>query len=151
MPCSSTWRTCLFQPTTRAITISVCHTDSMIYTCSVVPHSHCGFSYRRPGPSSWRCLSTQDVAVRHCVTHRRSLPKLSTFTIPFRLGRAKSHIIFCDSDLNSLSGVYLNSYQNFLVIGMRMHHYLRSWGANIHKNVKFIHSMFQQSSWCAYR
>ncbi|KAH9037787.1 hypothetical protein EDB84DRAFT_1267884 [Lactarius hengduanensis] len=27
---------------------------------------------------------------------------------------------------------------------MRMHHYLRSWGANIHKNVKFIHRTIQQ-------
>jgi hypothetical protein len=26
---------------------------------------------------------------------------------------------------------------------MRMHHYLRSWGANIRKNLKFIHSMPQ--------
>ena len=68
----------------------------------------------------------------------------------FRLGRAKSHIIFCDSDLNTLPGVYLNAYQNFLVIGMRMHHYLRSWGANIRKNVKFIHSMLHQYSWRAY-
>lgn len=61
-----------------------------------------------------------------------------------QLGRAKSHIIFCDSDLNTLPGVYLNAYQNFLVIGMRMHHYLCSWGANIHKNVKFIHRTIQQ-------
>jgi len=61
-----------------------------------------------------------------------------------QLGRAKSHIIFCDSDLNTLPGVYLNAYQNFLVIGMRMHHYLRSWGANIRKNVKFIHRTIQQ-------
>jgi hypothetical protein len=58
-----------------------------------------------------------------------------------RLGRAKSHIIFCDTDLNTIPGVYLNAYQNFLVIAMRMHHYLRSWGANIRKNLKFIHSM----------
>jgi hypothetical protein len=36
--------------------------------------------------------------------------------------------------------VYLNAYQNFLVIAMRMHHYLRSWGANIRKNLKYIHS-----------
>jgi hypothetical protein len=59
----------------------------------------------------------------------------------FRLGRAKSHIIFCDTDLNTIPGVYLNAYQNFLVIAMRMHHYLRSWGANIRKNLKFIYSM----------
>ena len=61
----------------------------------------------------------------------------------FRLGRAKSHIIFCDTDLNTIPGVYLNAYQNFLVVAMRMHHYLRSWGANIRKNLKFIHSMAQ--------
>jgi hypothetical protein len=60
-----------------------------------------------------------------------------------RLGRAKSHIIFCDTDLNTIPGVYLNAYQNFLVVAMRMHHYLRSWGANIRKNLKFIHSMAQ--------
>ena len=58
-----------------------------------------------------------------------------------RLGRAKSHVIFCDTDLNTIHGVYLNAYQNFLVVAMRMHHYLRSWGANIRKNLKFIHSM----------
>ena len=63
-----------------------------------------------------------------------------------RLGRAKSHIIFCDSDLNTLPGVYMNAYQNFLVVGMRMHHYLRSWGANIRKNLKFIHSITRNSS-----
>jgi len=56
-----------------------------------------------------------------------------------QLGRTKSHIIFCDSHLNTLTGVYLNAYQNFLVVAMRMHHYLRSWGANIRKNLKFIH------------
>ncbi|KAI0254936.1 hypothetical protein BJV78DRAFT_1120365 [Lactifluus subvellereus] len=27
---------------------------------------------------------------------------------------------------------------------MRMHHYLRSWGANVRKNVKFIHRTIQQ-------
>ncbi|KAF8486067.1 hypothetical protein DFH94DRAFT_622360 [Russula ochroleuca] len=27
---------------------------------------------------------------------------------------------------------------------MRMHHYLRSWGANIRKNLKFIHRTIQQ-------
>ncbi|KAH9960852.1 hypothetical protein BC827DRAFT_367291 [Russula dissimulans] len=27
---------------------------------------------------------------------------------------------------------------------MRMHHYLRSWGANIRKNLNFIHRTIQQ-------
>ena len=68
---------------------------------------------------------------------------LYLYRLPSRLGRAKSHIIFCDTDLNTIPGVYLNAYQNFLVVAMRMHHYLRSWGANIRKNLKFIHSMAQ--------
>jgi len=38
----------------------------------------------------------------------------------------------------------MNVYQNFLVVAMRMHHYLRSWGANIRKNLKFIHRTIQQ-------
>jgi hypothetical protein len=40
----------------------------------------------------------------------------------------------------------MNAYQNFLVVAMRMHHYLRSWGANIRKNLKFIHSIPRTSS-----
>jgi hypothetical protein len=35
--------------------------------------------------------------------------------------------------------VHLNAYRNFLVITMRMPYYLRGWGANIRKNLKFIH------------
>src|SRR6266702_796352 len=99
------------------------------------------------GQSSWILLpSTAAVALAlpsytRCCSTSPICPALRPYNSRFRLGRAKSHIIFCDSDLNTLPGVYLNAYQNFLAIGMRMHHYLRSWGANIHKNVKFIHSM----------
>jgi telomerase reverse transcriptase len=118
-------------------------------TCKLTPYavedvlsqittSYCGFSHHRPRASRRLCLLAQDVAV--CLTAR--LFQSSSLTCSyFRLGRAKSHIIFCDSDLNTLPVVYLNAYQNLLVVAMRMHHYLRSWGANIRKNVKFIHSM----------
>ena len=84
-------------------------------------------------PSYTRCCSA---------FHNNQPRSLLIPSLP-RLGRAKSHIIFCDTDLNTIPGVYLNAYQNFLVVAMRMHHYLRSWGANIRKNLKFIHSMAQ--------
>src|SRR5216684_3570309 len=86
------------------------------------------------------------------VSNRAVLSRSPLITIVIlRLGRAKSHIVFCDTDLNTIPGVYLNAYQNFLVVAMRMHHYLRSWGANIHKNLKYIHSMSQLFSSDSFR
>ncbi|THH09180.1 hypothetical protein EW146_g8757 [Bondarzewia mesenterica] len=61
-----------------------------------------------------------------------------------QLAKAKSHIIYCDTDLNSERVVYFNVYQNFLLVAMKMHHYLKCWGTNIGKNTKFIHSTIQQ-------
>jgi hypothetical protein len=121
---------------------------AVVHTLNRIMISHCGFSDRRPRASRGPCLLTQDVAV--CFTMHGSSKVLAPDRSYFRLGRAKSHIIFCDSSLNTLPVVYLNAYQNFLVVAMRMHHYLRSWGANVRKNVKFIHSMPQGFSLCCF-
>jgi len=61
-----------------------------------------------------------------------------------QLTKAKSHIIFCDSGLNSPHVVHLNVYQNFLLSAMKMHHYLREWGLNVTKSACFIRNTVQQ-------
>ncbi|TFY78052.1 hypothetical protein EWM64_g5961 [Hericium alpestre] len=58
--------------------------------------------------------------------------------------KTKSHTIFCDISLNPEHVVYLNVYQNFMLVAMKMHHYLRSWGLNINKNAAFIQKTIAQ-------
>ncbi|CCM03069.1 uncharacterized protein FIBRA_05189 [Fibroporia radiculosa] len=60
------------------------------------------------------------------------------------LTKAKSHILFCDADLNSPRTVYLNIYQNFLLTAMKMHHYLHQWGLNTKKSSPFLRNTIHQ-------
>lgn len=57
-----------------------------------------------------------------------------------RQTKLRSHIIYCDSDLNSDHTAYLNIYQNFLLAAMKMHQYIRNWGISIGKSSKLIQS-----------
>ena len=57
------------------------------------------------------------------------------------MSKAKSHIIFCDTSLSSQRCVYLNIYENFLLVAMKMQRYLRAWGPKrVQRNQKFIYS-----------
>ena len=57
-----------------------------------------------------------------------------------RLAKAKSHDIYCDAELNTGHVVHLNIYQNLVLSAMKMHSYIRTWGIDVAKNWKFIHS-----------
>ncbi|KAI0955894.1 hypothetical protein AcV7_006436 [Taiwanofungus camphoratus] len=61
-----------------------------------------------------------------------------------QLTKSKSHIIYCDADLNSPHTIYLNIYQNFMISAMKMHHYLCHWGLDTRKNFTFIHNTVRQ-------
>lgn len=57
-----------------------------------------------------------------------------------RLAKSKSHIIYNDVELNSKDAVYLNLYQNYAVLAMKMHYYLREWGLDLSKSHAFVMS-----------
>ena len=65
---------------------------------------------------------------------------------PYRLAKSKSHIIYNDAELNSREAIYVNIYQNFTVLAMKMHHYLRQWGLDVDKSHTFIMRMLCLSS-----
>jgi hypothetical protein len=65
----------------------------------------------------------------------------SEFVTLIRLAKSKRHDIYCDTEFNTSTTVYLNIYQNFVLSAMKMHRYLRCWGIDVSKNVAFIHSM----------
>lgn len=54
------------------------------------------------------------------------------------MAKAKSHAIFSDGDLNTEYVVYLNIYQNSLMMALKMHEYLRTWSANRRRNNTFL-------------
>ncbi|KAG9006699.1 hypothetical protein FRB93_008431 [Tulasnella sp. JGI-2019a] len=43
--------------------------------------------------------------------------------------KMRNHVIFNDTNLNGRKIVYVNVFQNFLFTAMKMHGYLKSWGA----------------------
>ncbi|PFH53166.1 hypothetical protein AMATHDRAFT_39050 [Amanita thiersii Skay4041] len=55
-----------------------------------------------------------------------------------QLSRMRCHVIYNDSDLNTEHTVYLNLYQHFLVIAMKMHAYIRAGGLGHKINESFI-------------
>jgi len=59
-----------------------------------------------------------------------------------RLAKYRSHMLFCDTTLNPEHVVYLNAYQNFLIVAVKMLAYIRAWGINISKSSKFIFSAY---------
>ncbi|KAF7374776.1 Telomerase reverse transcriptase [Mycena sanguinolenta] len=66
-----------------------------------------------------------------------------------QLAKARSHVIFNDSNLNSLDTVYLNIYQNFLLSAMKMNGYIRDWGLHTNKHASFLQDVVEQMiSYC---
>jgi len=55
-----------------------------------------------------------------------------------RLAQARCHVIYTDSNLNRTSVIYLNIYQNFILVAMKMHCYLREWHAGRYKQTSLI-------------
>lgn len=102
--------------------------------------------YRRPPRfvdggiwSSARCsIHPQDDAVGSII---QILSVLSHSDRLCRLAKSKSHIIYNDAGLNSTHAVYLNIYQNFTVLAMKMHSYLREWRLNVAKSHAFVLGM----------
>lgn len=60
-----------------------------------------------------------------------------------RLAKSRGHIIYNDTSLNSAYTVHLNVYRNYLITAAKLHYYLDSWGVDVSKNTKFLHSMFE--------
>lgn len=56
-----------------------------------------------------------------------------------RLAKTRSHIIYCDSQLNTEHVVHLNIYQNFLLSAMKMHSYIREWGSGANLASSFLY------------
>ncbi|KAM6504331.1 hypothetical protein JOM56_001274 [Amanita muscaria] len=50
----------------------------------------------------------------------------------------RCHIIYTDTSLNGEYVVHLNIYQNFLLLAMKMHTFLRARGLGLRKNESFI-------------
>jgi len=67
-----------------------------------------------------------------------------------RQTKFRSHIIYCDSDLNSKHTVYINIYQNFVLVAMKMHLYIHDWGISTKKSSKFIRGM-SHALLCSFR
>lgn len=87
---------------------------------------------RRPG-STFLYKMLQYVVSPRCIV-------LISLKFYGRLAKARSHIIYCDMDLNTEHTVYLNIHQNFMLCAMKMHNYLQAWATNTTKNATFIHS-----------
>jgi telomerase reverse transcriptase len=66
------------------------------------------------------------------------------------LAKARSHIIYTDSRLNSAHTVYKNIYQNFLLTAMKMDAYVRDWEGKRHRGThKLVKDAIKQvSSYC---
>ena len=56
------------------------------------------------------------------------------------MAKSRSHIIYNDADLNSIDAIYVNVYQNFVLLAMKMHHYVRQLGLDLAKGHDFIMS-----------
>ncbi|OJT07372.1 Telomerase reverse transcriptase [Trametes pubescens] len=67
-----------------------------------------------------------------------------------QLAKSKSHIVYNDATLNSAHAVHLNAYQNFTVLAMKMHHYLRQWGLDVPKHHAFVLKTIRQAIRFAY-
>ena len=59
-----------------------------------------------------------------------------------RYSKSRSHIIYTDASLNSEHVVHLNIYQNFLLLAMKMHTYLRARGLGSRKNESFVFRLY---------
>ncbi|CAK5268459.1 unnamed protein product [Mycena citricolor] len=70
------------------------------------------------------------------------------------LAKARTHVIFNDSTLNSQTAVLTNIYQNFLLCALKMNSYLSEWGIDVRRHTPFIWTTIQQMvfySWAATR
>jgi hypothetical protein len=62
-----------------------------------------------------------------------------------RFAKHRSHIIYCDTLLNSVDGVYRNIYDNFLLAAAKMHRYIRAWGIVPWNETIFLLSEYRRS------
>lgn len=68
-----------------------------------------------------------------------------TFTRKMLLiAKARSHMIYTDTQLNGLHTAYVNVYQSFIITALKMHHYIMGWGTNVAKNAKFLNNVIKQ-------
>ncbi|KAF8690235.1 hypothetical protein AX14_003047 [Amanita brunnescens Koide BX004] len=70
--------------------------------------------------------------------HRGRSPGQSFVNRILLSSKSRSHIIYTDTNLNSEHVVHLNIYQNFLLLAMKVHTYLRARGLGSRKNESFI-------------
>ncbi|KAJ8494766.1 hypothetical protein ONZ51_g2140 [Trametes cubensis] len=67
-----------------------------------------------------------------------------------QLAKSKSHIIYNDASLNSSDAVHLNIYQNFTVLAMKMHYYLKEWRLDMAKHHMFVLNTIRRTIRFAY-
>ncbi|KAL0953283.1 hypothetical protein HGRIS_004533 [Hohenbuehelia grisea] len=67
-----------------------------------------------------------------------------------RLAKSRSHIVYCDPEFHTQNGIYLNVYQNFLILAMKAHGYLCNWGLNTSLNTRFVLDAIEQMIRCTY-
>lgn len=61
---------------------------------------------------------------------------LKLFFLCWSAVKMRNHVILNDTSLNGRRVVYINAFQNFLFTAMKMHGYLKSWGAS--PRIEFI-------------
>jgi hypothetical protein len=85
---------------------------------------------------------TRGVALASCLSTRccskYGFLRIENQLMVVRSAKARSHVIYTDTDLNGSHTVHVNVYQNFIVSAMKMHHYLMAWGIDVGKNTKLL-------------
>lgn len=56
--------------------------------------------------------------------------------------KRRNHIIYVDTDLNTWETVYLNIYQEYVSMAMKMHGYIRTWGIDAARSTTFIKCIY---------
>jgi telomerase reverse transcriptase len=82
--------------------------------------------------------------------HKGRRPGLVFIHKMLQSAKARSHVIYTDTDLNGSHTVHVNVYQNFIVSAMKMHHYLMAWGIDVGKNTKLLRDAIGHTARCAY-
>ena len=60
--------------------------------------------------------------------------------------KLRSHLIYYDTDLNSVQTAYVNVYQSFQMIAMKYHAYLKVWRPQTARNPMFFLSAYSAKS-----
>lgn len=96
---------------------------------------NCRYPHRRALQEARTGVHLQDAPVRALLL--RFLPWLTRAFVR-RAIKARSHIIYNDTNHNSSHSVYLNIYQSFLIVALKFHSYIKEWGADPRRRPAFF-------------